>query len=411
MLVDNDLVVFANDWGADPTSKHQLIRRLAKEYRVLWVEAAGMRTPKLSSTSDLRRLATKARSFFRPARRVGERFHVYAPPAIPLPHVPAVRAVNAALYGWTLRREMHRAGMKDESLLWIYVPHVAPLIRRVPRRGLVYHCVDRWSAFEGFNAELMTRWEAEVCRRADVVFASAQDLAERCAQHSSNVHYVPHGVDHSHFASALADGPLPEDLRPVPGPRIGFFGLLHEWVDLDLIGELADRLPYSFVLIGATDRDLTPLTRRKNVIHLGRKPYDTLPSYCRGFDAAIVPFRASTLTQSVNPIKLREYAAAGLPIVSSDLPEVRRCSDIAAIARTADEWVTALRAAVERGQQAAARHEQSLRVQREDWLAVSERVSGLVNDALARRGAEHSAGPSAPARSGTPEWSTGAHFR
>jgi glycosyltransferase involved in cell wall biosynthesis len=385
VLVHKEIVVFANDWAADPTSKHQLIRRLAATNDVLWIESAGMRTPKLSSASDLRRIATKARSFFSHSRKVTDRLHVYAPPAVPLPHVPAARAVNAQLYNRTLRREMHRIGMSDESLLWIYVPHVAPLIRRLPRRGLVYHCVDLWSAFEGFDPTLMTKWEAEICERADVVFASARDLADRCARYNSNVHYVPHGVEHSHFATALNDGALPDDIRDLPGPRVGFFGLIQEWVDVDLIGQLADRLPYTFVLIGTADRDLSALTRRRNVVHLGRRPYADLPAYCRGFDAAIVPFRASSLTQSVNPIKLREYAAAGLPIVSSDLPEVRRCGDIAHTARTVDEWVAELTKAVASAGDLQERRRQSARVQDQDWSAVTRRVGDLVQQSLDRR--------------------------
>lgn len=402
MLVDDEIVVFANDWSADPTSKHQLIRRLAADNDVLWVEAAGMRTPRLSKANDLRRIVTKARSFFRRSRRVADRLHVYSPPAIPLPQVPAARAVNAQLYRWTLRREMQRIGMSEDRLLWIYVPHVAPLIRNVRRRGLVYHCVDLWSGFEGFDPELMTAWEAEICRRADVVFASARDLAERCARYSSNVHYVPHGVEHSRFATALNDGPLPDDIRHLPGPRIGFFGLIQEWVDVDLIGRLADHLPYTFVLIGAANQDLAALTARPNVVHLGRKPYGELPDYCRGFDAAIVPFRMSNLTQSVNPIKLREYAAAGLPIVSSDLPEVRRCSDIAQTANTLDEWIAALSQAVAMGKDREARRRQSARVQDQDWSEVTRRVSGLVDEALSpvlartRRGTPDGSGRPVP---------------
>jgi glycosyltransferase involved in cell wall biosynthesis len=382
VLADNEIVVFANDWTADPTSKHQLIRRLAADNDVLWIEAAGMRTPNFSSSSDLRRIATKARSFFQASHSVLDRLHVYAPPAIPLPKLAAARALNAQLYRWTLRREMHRIGMGEESLFWIYAPHVAPLIRHLPRRGMVYHCVDLWSGFEGFDPELMTRWEAEICRRADVVFASARDLAERCLRYNSNVHYVPHGVEHSRFATALNDGPLPDDIRELPGPRIGFFGLIQEWVDIDLIGRLADRLPYTFVLIGTADRDLSVLTARPNVVHLGRKPYAELPAYCRGFDAAIVPFRISNLTQSVNPIKLREYAAAGLPIVSSDLPEVRRSGDIARTATTLDEWIAALTSAVALGNDPAARRRQSARVQDQDWSAVTRRVADLVDRSI-----------------------------
>jgi glycosyltransferase involved in cell wall biosynthesis len=275
--------------------------------------------------------------------------------------------------------------MGRRPLVWVFAPHVAPLIRRIPRQFLVYQCVDRWSAFADYDPDVMARCEAELCRDAELVLASAEDLVERCREHRDVVHYVPHGVDHAHFARALEPGPIPEDLAGIPGPRIGFFGLIQEWVDLELIGALADRLPYSFVLIGSASADLAPLLRRPNVHHLGRRPYAELPAYCRGFDAAIVPFRTTELTRSVNPIKLREYAAAGLPVVSTDLPEVRKCGDIAACASSVEEWDAALRRAVASGADAGERRRQSARVRDADWSGVCERLSALVHDARAGR--------------------------
>jgi glycosyltransferase involved in cell wall biosynthesis len=185
-------------------------------------------------------------------------------------------------------------------------------------------------------------------------------------------------VEHGHFARALEPGPLPGDLERIPAPRVGFFGLIHEWVDTDLIAALADRLPFSFVVIGSSNQDLSALAARPNVHLLGRKPYADLPEWCRGFDAAIVPFRISELTASVNPIKLREYAAAGLPVVATGLPEIRRCGDIAVCPEGVDEWVAALRQAVARGQDPAERRAQSARVRDQDWGAIAKRMGALV---------------------------------
>lgn len=381
MLRGTDIVVFANDWSADPTSKHHLMSRFARHNRILWVEAAGMRAPNLSDAGDLRRVVTKLRSFMQPAHAVHPGVHAYAPPTVPLPTWPTATALNERLYRYSITRELRRLGMSAEPMLWVYGPHVAPWIRRIPRRMLVYHCVDRWSAFKGYDPELMVNSEAELCRAADVVIASAEDLAERCRRYTDNVHYVPHGVDHVHFAAALEPGPIPGDLADIPEPRVGFFGLIHEWVDIDLIGRLADRLPYSFVLLGTSNQEIRTLTSRTNVFHLGRKPYAQLPAYARGFAAAIIPFRITELTQSVNPIKLREYAAAGLPIVSSTLPEVRRCEDIAVCADSDEEWIHALQAAVARGADLATRQRQSQSVSGQDWDMVCNKISTIVERA------------------------------
>jgi glycosyltransferase involved in cell wall biosynthesis len=378
MLSGADILCFANDWSTDPTSKHHLLKRFADHNRVLWIEAAGMRRPDLTSASDLGRIATKAKSFFKPARQMLPQLHAYSPPALPLPGSEIARSLNSQLYKWSIGRELSRLGMSRKPVIWVYGPHVAPLIRDLPRSYLLYHCVDKWSAFQGYDPSFMEACEAEICSAADVVLASASDLAERCERYSDNVHYVPHGVDHAHFAQALAPGDVPEDLAAIPGPRIGFFGLIHEWVDIDLIGKLADVLPYQFVLIGAGNQDMSALLARKNVHLLGRKPFSTLPHYSRGFDAAIVPFRTSDLTKSVNPIKLREYAAAGLPVVSTGLPEVVKCADIVRIADDFDTWVRELKAAVQDGSSRTWREQQSQRVAGEDWSAVCEKISALI---------------------------------
>jgi glycosyltransferase involved in cell wall biosynthesis len=387
-----DIVTFANDWTADPTSKHHIMRRFSRTNDVLWVESAGMRAPKLTSAYDRKRLFTKAKAIVRESRPALERLRVMTPPALPYPQSVLAQQANAYLYRFTIGRELKRLGYDRRPLLCSFLPNCAPYIRRIPREFTMYYCVDRWSAFEGFDAKTMDSGEAELCRVSDLVVASAEDLAERCRRYAKNVQYVPHGVDYEHFAEALNPGVLPDDLVNIPEPRVGFFGLIHEWVDTELIGRLADVLPYSFVVIGSAKTDLADLKRRPNVFVLGRKPYAELPQYSRGFHAAIVPFRMTDLTLSVNPIKLREYAAAGLPVVSSPLPEVRKCADIAVCADTFDEWVDALREAVDRGADPVARQAQSARVAHEDWAYRCRDIAAFVNGAT-RANASHAQAP------------------
>jgi len=377
-MKNQDIICFANDWTADPTSKHHLMRRMADQNRVLWVEAAGMRRPNLGSGADWGRIGRKLRSFVAPPRRQLPNLWSYGPPSIPLPGSRWASRLNARLYATTIQRAARRLGMASDPILWVYGPHVAPWIRDIPRKRLVYHCVDRWGAFADYDAAWMEACERELCERADVVLASAEDLAEHCRGLGAEVTYIPHGVEHAHFARALEPGPVPADLESVPSPRVGFFGLIHEWVDVELIGALADRLPFSFVVIGSSNQDLSALQGRPNVHILGRRPYQDLPAYCRGFAAAIVPFRISELTVSVNPIKLREYAAAGLPVVASDLPEIRRCGEIAVCAEGVEAWVKALAEAVARGQDHRERQRQSERVRNQDWGEVARRIGALV---------------------------------
>jgi glycosyltransferase involved in cell wall biosynthesis len=380
-LEGRTIVCFGNDWDADPTSKHHIMRRLARHNTILWIEAAGMRRPDLTRSGDGRRLMARARAMLAGPRRVAENIHVLAPPTVPLPGSRVGNHINSLLYRVAISRALRSLGVVERPILWVFAPHVAPWIRHIPRSALIYYCVDRWSAFKGYDAELMKACEAELCRTADLVVATADDLVEQCRLHRPDVHYMPHGVDYEHFATALDAGPLPDDLAGIPVPRIGFFGLIHEWVDIQLVGRLASALPYSFVLIGSSDQDLGFLRALPNVHVLGRRPFDMLPAYCRGFAATMIPFRESELTRAVNPIKLREYAAAGLAIVSTDLPEVRRCGDIVTCATDDSGWISAITNAVERGGDAASRNAQSARVRDQDWSMICRRMGLLLAEA------------------------------
>src|SRR5438445_346788 len=155
-------------------------------------------------------------------------------------------------------------------------------------------------------------------------------------------------LDVAHFARALDPTTgVPEDLRRLPRPIIGFFGLLADWVDMSLVRELALARPgWSFALIGKATTDLGALRGLANVYLLGQKPYSVLPGYCRGFDVGIIPFRRNELTIRANPLKLREYLAAGVPVVSTRLPEVARYEGLVHLADGVEGFLTAISAAL-----------------------------------------------------------------
>jgi hypothetical protein len=151
-----------------------------------------------------------------------------------------------------------------------------------------------------------------------------------------NTILVTHGVDYEHFSRAVReDLPCPPDIADIPHPRLGFFGLIRDWVDLDLLAEVARKRPdWHIVMIGDADStvDLAPYRALPNMHFLGRRPYADLPAYCKAFDVGLIPFKINELTKAVNPIKLREYLAAGLPVVSTPLPEVRLCDALVSLA-------------------------------------------------------------------------------
>jgi glycosyltransferase involved in cell wall biosynthesis len=239
--------------------------------------------------------------------------------------------------------------------------------------------VDEYSAFAGVSRERLRNMEDALVRRADLVITSSESLYEARRKLNPHTAFVSHGVDVAHFSRALdPETTPPADASGLSGPVIGFFGLIAEWIDLAMIQEIARRRPsWTVLLIGKANVDMTPLKALPNVRWLGQKPYETLPAYSRAFDVGIIPFRIEDLTLKANPLKLREYLAAGLPVVSSDLPEVRKYGDLVHLASGADGFVTAIERALEdRSDVAAAARVQAMK--HESWDARVEEISELI---------------------------------
>lgn len=377
MMTGQDIVCFANDWEADPTSKHQVMKILARANRVLWVNSIGLRAPG-ASLGDASRMLRKLRQFARGPVRVADGLHVLTPLAVPFHGARWAEALNAWLVGRYVRLQARRLGMREVQL-WTFLPTTAPFVRQIRPRKLVYYCVDEWSAFSFLDPVLMERRERQLIAQSDLVIASARALYERKRRLHPRTCLVPHGVDGELFAGArAAGGPLAPALAGLPRPVIGFWGLIHEWVDQDLIAAAAARRPdWSFVLVGRVGVDCAALRARPNVHLPGPCRYEDLPRYARGFAAAILPFKLNRLTEHVNPIKLREYLAAGLPVVATPLPEARPYAEVVRLAATPEAFVAALDEAVRDDGAAAARRRMEA-VREETWLARVEQISSLV---------------------------------
>jgi glycosyltransferase involved in cell wall biosynthesis len=386
MIRDASIICFAHDFQGDPTSKTHIMRILSENNRILWVNSIGMRRPSVSGR-DARRLAAKLRQVTEGLVRVNPNLHVASPLVLPLPGVPGVERVNALLLTASLRAFARRAGLV-RPILWTFVPHVARLLGRLGESRVIYHCVDEYSAFAGVPRDAMRRMEDALVRRADLVIASSESLCAERRRLNPRTFFVSHGVDVAHFSRAVApETAPPDDARGLTRPVIGFFGLIAEWVDLGLIREMARRRPeWTFVLIGKATVDTAPLRGLPNVRLLGQKPYGTLPAYCRAFDVGIIPFRVEELTLKANPLKLREYLAAGLPVVSSDLPEVGKYAGLVRLASGPDAFVAAIEGALgERGEAAARARIEAMK--HESWETRVEEISELIDAHPARAGA------------------------
>jgi glycosyltransferase involved in cell wall biosynthesis len=322
MIEDRIIICIASNWFYDPTSKHHVMRVLSRKNHVIWVNYHGSRRPR-ATWGDIRSAAGKLRQFIEGPRRVSDNMTVLTPMVIPGSTSPSIVRLNRKLLVRQIR-SIIRSLPNAPVQLWSFAPDVDFLVGEFGEETVVYYCVDEFSAFAGYDREAILTCEKRLASGADLVVTTSQALLSAKRGLNRRTVLIPHGVDQSHFSSAM-DGSvtIPGDIAKLPRPILGFWGLIQEWVDADLIAHVAAARPdWSIVLIGEVRRELGALAHLSNVHALGRRPYSQLPAYAKGFDVGLIPFVISDLTRAVNPIKLREYLCAGLPVVSTSLPEV-----------------------------------------------------------------------------------------
>lgn len=375
MIRDHTIVCVASNWFDHPTSKHHVMRHLARHNHIVWLNYHASRRPKLTG-GDRALILRRLRQACCPMRRVAEGLDVMSPLLIPLPDVPLARRLNGWLLAWQIRRALYRLPRRPLQL-WFFTPDAPELIQRMGAERVVYYCVDDFAGFSGFDTQLIERLERETIAQSDVVITTSAELYEGRQDRHRCVHFVPHGVDFEHFARA-PQAQVPEELAAIRGPIFGFMGLIGDYVNLELIADAARaRRDWSFVLLGDVRCDAAAVDRLPNVHLLGGRPYDQLPGFCRGFDVGLIPFRMNRLTRAVNPIKLREYLAAGLPVVSSPLPEVQRYAPDVQVAETLPEFLGACERALRSTSRGDRRRRQAV-VRSEGWGARIARLEHIV---------------------------------
>lgn len=372
LLRGRDVVCFSQDWSGDPLSKTHLMRLVARDNRVLWVNSIGLRTPSASG-ADLRRAFRKLAAASAPVRQAEPNLFVMNPLAIPAYGSPLVRGVNRRWLRSQVRSAMRRLGFKD-PINWTFNPAAAVVAGDLGEDLVIYQCVDEYTEFTGVPARALADLERRLLLRSDLVIVSAERLYQSKVKVNPRTVLVRHGVDYAHFRTALDPATVvPDDLARLPRPVLGFFGLIADWVDLDILADLARRYPTgSVVLLGKATTDVSALERLPNVHLLGRKPYGSLPAYCKGFDVALMPFRINELTLNANPLKVREYLAAGLPVVSTPIPEVEVLG-LCRIGAGAEGFAREVEAALA---DPSPRAERSEAVRHEGWDARLDEIRG-----------------------------------
>ncbi len=391
MLTGRDIIYIAgHDFNlADSRiSTDHIAQQLARHNRILYVESVGLRRPRLDR-NDLSRIGRKLARFMRPPRRVGQGLWVITPLAVPLHDRPAIRRLNRILLLAQIRWASLFLRFK-KPILFVFLPHMGGVVGHLGESLSVYYCTDEHAAFPGVDSDSIRRAEEELLRKVTLVFATSPEILKNKQAIKPNVFYSPHAVDFDNFSRAQDPAlPIPEDIRNLPHPMIGYFGAIDRWLDLELVEYLAQARPgWSFVFIGKRAIDVSGLSALPNIHFLGKRPFDELPRYGRSFDAAIIPFSIDELTVSVSPIKLKEYLAMGVPVVSTPLPAVVDHASEGGFVDIADDpkgFLRLLERTLQRDSQELAIARQQF-VHGDTWAARTEEVGRVIESRMINTG-------------------------
>ena len=282
-----------------------------------------------------------------------------------------------------------------DPVQWFYDPMaVTAFAGHMDERAIVFDCMDQLSQFKGSPKELIRR-ERELLAIADVVFAGGPKIGRDKIKHNANTHSYGCGVDIKHFGKArLKSTQIPADVADLPGPVFGFFGVVDERMDYELVASLADAFPHgSVVIIGPmTKIDPAAVPQRPNLHWMGGRDYQQLPSYVKKFDVCLMPFAINEATEYINPTKALEYMATERPIVSTPVEDVvLQFTGVVKISQTSEEFIKLCGEAVKAPDKAAIKRGKMLS-ERNSWESIVEAMEGHIADVLAEESPVASSG-------------------
>jgi glycosyltransferase involved in cell wall biosynthesis len=304
--------------------------------KVIFMESTGVRTP---SFKDFGRIKNRLFSWFKGLNTPNEpvkNIFLFSPLVLPFPYSNIARKINKYL----ILKKLKSMNIDFSNLIvWTYLPTwtAIDIIKTLKPKLSIYYCADNFSA-SSESAIKIKKTEEEILRTCDIVFVTADRLYKHALQFSSKTFKFPHGVNIDIFAEARkTEISPPNDLKHIKHPIIGYIGSIHRWLDLNLLEDIAKKMPdFSFVFVGPVQTKVSSLKNHPNIYFTGKKEHNELPYYVKFFDVCIIPYLITSYTESVAPTKLNEYLAMGKPVVSTPLPEIisfnRESGDIVDIA-------------------------------------------------------------------------------
>ncbi len=358
----------------------QIMKRLAKDSRVLFVNSLGMRIPSLrKDRSAVKKFIRKFRSLLRFLRKAEDGMWVLSPVSVPLGSRFG-RKLNIFSVSLQVKLAAVLLGFKN-PVVYIGCPPALGVAKKLgPRQFMIYERTDLYEEMPQSDRSYISSLDDELTRSADLVLYVNRALYEQGVGKNENSLLLGHGVDFDFFVNSTKSERVPDDIAEIPRPIVGFFGdMSDKTLDVALLEFAAQKLPnVSFVLIGSVTADVSRLRELPNVHFLGRKPYEEIPFYGKKFDVAMMPWNRNKWIEYCNPVKTKEYLALGKPIVSVYYPEIEPYSDVVYVALDYDGFVSCIRKAVEEDDPAKVQ-ERRERVKNETWDSKFEQIRAAID--------------------------------
>ena len=337
-----NFIIFSDDWGRHPSSCEHITTRLLENHKIIWINSIGYRSPKLN-WYDLKRSISKIISWFSKVRgntpgKSHYNLKVLSPVIIPFNSLKMIRKINKYFVNKVVFKAIKSMEFKEYILLSSH-PNVVDYFTDHKNALKIYYCVDDFTVMPCVDNKLIEQLEKELISESNIILYTARKLLDKFQNALAETYYLPHGVDNEHFSVKKPINKFPDIIKPI----IGFFGLLSEWVDFDLIIKVAKiKKEWSFLFIGNSEINTQRAIDIENVHLVGPVPYSELPVYASSFDVGLIPFKINKLTKAVNPLKFLEYMALGIPVVSTPLPELMQFKDYVYFGNNTDEIISAI---------------------------------------------------------------------
>ncbi|MDI6804609.1 MAG: glycosyltransferase [Bacteroidota bacterium] len=368
-------------WEGLHQRPQHLARRMAKDYRVIWIEPIVLSK---KPSFELKEVSANLFTLSLPALPYNARQKWIKLLTYPLSNLAFIRWLLLKLQVLILRKVMSKLLISDEQYIFFYQNfHYINLVKSFKPKSVAFDYIDNAFGFIKLPKHITEDWKHTI-KTADIITVTSSTLKKQIEGiRKDNVHLVSNGVEYNFF-SVESPQATPQDL-PKNKPIVGYVGAVYAWFDFEILNYLCQELPkYNFIIIGKEhpeiENEITRLKKYSNFFFLGFRNYQTIPQYLHGFSVAIIPFKRNILTEAVNPVKLYEYSAAGIPTVTTNFSnDLNEFKDLIFIAETKEKFKISLETAISKAGDTIFRHKLNEFAEQHDWDNKYRKIHNLLS--------------------------------